>query len=130
MKLHNDWSSTAASGGMVHALAINIAEKFDKVSYRGVLHKAEVCGISDPWLALKLPLLTATSCCSRSTTVIGIPCAFWGPQGSILGPTLFLVYINDCEEVIPDSTSLGVYADDTTVYQCIAATCDIPESAT
>ena len=130
MKLLNDWSSTAASGGMVHALAIDIAEAFDKVSHRGVLHKTEACGIRDPWLALKLPLLPATTCCSRRTTVSGIPCAFWGPQGSILGPTLFLVYINDCEEVIPDSTSLGVYADDTTVYKCIAATCDILASAT
>ena len=36
MKLHNDWSSTVASGGMVHVLAINIAGAFDKVSHRGV----------------------------------------------------------------------------------------------
>ena len=36
------------------------------------------------------------------------------PQGSIIGPTLFLLYTNDLpDDVICDT---GIYADDTTLY--------------
>ena len=38
------------------------------------------------------------------------------PEGSILGPILFLFYVNDLEDHLPPGVELAVYADDTTIY--------------
>ena len=42
------------------------------------------------------------------------------PQGSILGPMLLFLSINDFPDVIPESTSTGLCADDTNLYREIS----------
>ena len=60
----------------------------------------------------------------RGATSAPFPVSAGVPQGSILGPTLFLVYANDAADVLPEGVTPATYADDTTLY------CIIRSSAT
>eukprot|EP00117_Sycon_ciliatum_P005506 scpid34343/ scgid6119/ RNA-directed DNA polymerase from mobile element jockey; Reverse transcriptase len=127
--LQHEWSLAAASGGLVRVLAVDIAGAFDKVSHNGVLHKAERCGISGLLLAWLRSYLTdrhiRVVIGGQSSPTHRIQSGV--PQGSILGPTLFLLYVNDAEDHLPDGAKLAVYADDTTLYKCITTRLRLPE---
>ena len=89
---------------------------FDSVWHAGFLHKLKSYGISGQMLGLISSFLT-----SRQLQVVldgkssqEYPVNAAVSQGPILGPTLFLLYINDLpDDVICDIT---ICVDDTTLY--------------
>ena len=52
-----------------------------------------------------------------------LPVSSGVPQGSVLGPLLFLLYINDIQEVIQHS-SVKVFADDVALYKEVLSLSD------
>ena len=129
--LSHRWHTTSARGGSTRVLAVDVAGAFDKVSHPGLLHKASRYGLSGALLALLQDYL-----CDRrlQTTINGFtsslyPISAGVPQGSILGPTLYLLYTNDAEDHLPAGVELAAYADDTALYQSVHTIGDVPESA-
>ena len=102
--------------GATWAVALDISKAFDRVWHAGLLHKLKSYGISGQIFGLISSFLS-----NRRLWVVldgkssqEYPVNVRVPEGSILGPTLFLLYINDLrDDVICD---IVIYADDTTLY--------------
>ena len=120
--LHHAWVNAVGRNGAARILAVDIAGAFDRVSHVGVLHKARNAGITGPlhtWLSSYLSS-RSLRCLVGGYTSTQYPITAGVPQGSILGPTLFLLYVNDAPSVLVDDAQLEAYADDTTLYSIVS----------
>ena len=101
---------------------LDLSKAFDTLSHNILLRKLKHYGVCDSALNLMKKYLEDRKQCVQFYECISEMKAIhkWVPQGSILGPLLFLIYmyIND----IPNSSNVFnflMYADDTTVYCCL-----------
>ena len=102
--------------GATRALALGISKAFNRVWHTGLHHKfrsyeilGQIFGLISSFLSNRRLRVVLDRKSSQEYPVnAGVP------QGSILRPTLFLLYIND----LPDDVicNIAIYADDATLY--------------
>lgn len=106
------------SGEFVMAIFFDIKKAFDTVNHSILLSKLEFYGIRGPMYDWFKDYLSNRKQFTRvnniSSTTQTINCGV--PQGSVLGPLLFLIYINDIFN-IPDLLAIPrLFADDTNIF--------------
>jgi hypothetical protein len=120
-----DWIVALSNHHCVDVIYIDFSRAFDSIVFTKLIAKLKNCGIDGKLLAWLTGFLHNRTQCvvlencfsSEATVNSGVI------QGSVLGPILFLIYINDVAAACNDIVRVKLFADDVKLYSIIDTSC-------
>ena len=127
-KVTNTWLLNLDSGRMSSVVLLDIQKAFDTVDHQILLNKLRYYGVSGDQLVFFASYLNnRQQCCNvngKLSSTKRIRCGV--PQGSILGPLLFIIYMNDLPLAVKEA-DITMYADDTSLSKGFKTTNELKE---
>jgi hypothetical protein len=117
VEIYDHFCRAVSHGKDIRVVFLDISKAFDRVWHAGLLFKLKKCGIKGRMLAWLMDYLKNR----QQRVIINGVSSQWGnieagvPQGSVLGPLLFLIFINDITDVVKNC-KICLFADDTCLF--------------
>ena len=121
----NNWASCLERRNSVNCVLLDLAKAFDSVPHYHLLLRLESLGVRGNLLSWFNSFLTK---CYQRVVINGcfsdwLPVCSGVPQGSVLGPLLFLLYIDEVNHIVSNSV-VKLFADDIALYKEIVSPYD------
>lgn len=120
----DEWTEALDSGKSIDCIYMDYKKAFDTVPHKRLIKKLQAYGIGEEmveWIRQFLSDREQQVLCNGKQSNWH-PVTSGVPQGSVIGPLLFVIYINDLPSLVQSSVYL--FADDTKVYKIIKDTSD------
>ena len=117
MNVTDEWLQAMDKQCYTGVVFVDLKKAFDTVDHQVLLEKLKIIGISDSSIVWFREYLQNRRIVTQvGNTLSREQCISYGvPQGSILGPLLFALYINDMVKTV-ENCKIHLYADDTVLY--------------
>jgi hypothetical protein len=122
LKMVDDWTSLLEQGGQIDVVYTDLEKAFDKVPHEYLIQKLKAYNLDEEVVGWIGSFLSDR----RQRVVVNGTGSEWSdvasgvPQGSVLGPLMFIIYINDLVDYCGENARILMFADDCKIYKHIS----------